>query len=81
MQVRINLFARFKDLAGADRITVDLPDPATVHDLRQTLMRTYPSSASLLERSAVAVDNEFAEDGVAIRVNAEIALLPPVSGG
>ncbi|MFL5242092.1 MAG: MoaD/ThiS family protein [Gemmataceae bacterium] len=81
MLIQVNLFARFKDLAGADQITVDLPNNATVRDLRQTLKRIYPSSAGLLERSAVAVDNEFTEDRTAILANAEVALLPPVSGG
>jgi molybdopterin converting factor small subunit len=35
----------------------------------------------LLSRSAVAVNEEFADDAVAIPAGAEVALLPPVSGG
>jgi len=37
--------------------------------------------AGLLERCAVAVDNEFADDALTLPLQAEIALLPPVSGG
>jgi len=35
----------------------------------------------LLERSALAVDGEFAERDQLLSANTEIALLPPVSGG
>jgi molybdopterin converting factor small subunit len=37
--------------------------------------------SSLLARSAVAVNNEFAEEEERLPRDAEIALLPPVSGG
>jgi molybdopterin converting factor small subunit len=35
----------------------------------------------LLTRSALAVNQEFAEDAAAIAPGTEVALLPPVSGG
>jgi molybdopterin converting factor small subunit len=35
----------------------------------------------LLQRSALAVDAEFAGDALVLPAGAEIALLPPVSGG
>ncbi len=77
----VRLFARARDLAGTDAVTLDLPAGATVRDLRQQLAQRYPKLAGLLERSAVAVDNEFADDQLTVPVSAEIALLPPVSGG
>ena len=75
------LFARANDLIGADRIEVALPEPATVGELRRYLMERYPSFAGLLEKSAFAVNDEFADDATRIPVGAEVALLPPVSGG
>jgi molybdopterin converting factor subunit 1 len=81
MKVCVQLFARAKDLAGADTVELDLPDDATVGDLRRHLASAYPSLAGLLERSALAVANEFAEDTLTLPLRAEIALLPPVSGG
>jgi molybdopterin converting factor subunit 1 len=81
MQVRVTLFARFKELACADHVYVDLPDPATVGDLRQQLCEIYPSASGLLQRSAIAVDHDFARDNVLLSSQMEIALLPPVSGG
>jgi molybdopterin converting factor subunit 1 len=81
MTIRVRLFARARDLAGIDVVTVDLPAGATVADLRARLGATYPALSPLLPRSAVAVNEEFAEDSVAIPPGAEVALLPPVSGG
>jgi molybdopterin converting factor subunit 1 len=81
MNLRVRLFARARDLAGADAITVDVPEGATVGDLRRQLATRYPALESLLDRSALAVDDEFAGDEQTLSRPAEIALLPPVSGG
>jgi molybdopterin converting factor subunit 1 len=81
MLVSVRLFARARDLAGADAVRVELPDGATVADLRRRLAADYPALAGLLERSALAVDNDFADDSHVLPTNAEVALLPPVSGG
>jgi molybdopterin converting factor subunit 1 len=79
--VTVHLFARAKDLVGADRITVDVPDGATVADLRRRLATRYPALGGLLERSALAVNDEFADEAMTLPPRAEVALLPPVSGG
>ena len=81
MIVHVRLFARARDMAGADSVAVELPDGATVADLRRRLAADHPALAGLLERSALAVENELAEDSLPLPANAEIALLPPVSGG
>jgi molybdopterin synthase catalytic subunit/molybdopterin synthase sulfur carrier subunit len=79
--IHVRLFARARDLAGSDRAEVELPEGATAADLRRALADRYPALAGLLERSALAVDDEFAEDSLAVTPGAEVALLPPVSGG
>ncbi len=81
MVVRIKLFARARDLAGAAELAVELPAGATVAELRRALAREHPSLAGLLARSAVAVADDFAADTMVIPADAEVALLPPVSGG
>jgi molybdopterin converting factor subunit 1 len=81
MKVHVRLFARAKDLAGAEVVMLDLPDGACVGDLRRRLAAEYPALAILLERSAVAVENEFAGDDQILTGRGEVALLPPVSGG
>jgi len=81
MDIRVRLFARARDIAGSDSVTLHLSAGATVGDLRKQLGRERPALAGLLERSAVAVNDEFADDSLTVPVGAEVALLPPVSGG
>ena len=81
MMLRVRLFARARDLAATDTISVELPAGATVADLRRRLGCECPALVPLLARSAVAVNEEFAGDDQAIGPGAEVALLPPVSGG
>jgi molybdopterin converting factor subunit 1 len=81
MMLRVRLFARARDLAHADVINLDLPPGATVADLREHLAARWPALAPLLARSAFALDNEFARDDARLHEHAEVALVPPVSGG
>jgi molybdopterin converting factor subunit 1 len=81
MKFRIQLFARARDLVGAPSVTLELPEEATVGQLRRRLAEDQPILTTLLERSVLAVDNEFAEENTILPTGAEIALLPPVSGG
>lgn len=79
--MNVLFFARARDLAGLDRLAVELPAGATVAELRRHLAGRFPRLAGLLQRCAVAVDGEFADDATPIPSSAEVALLPPVSGG
>jgi molybdopterin converting factor subunit 1 len=79
--MNVLLFARARDLIGADRVEVEMPEPATVGELRRILVRQFPNLAGLIEKSAFAINDEFAADEAPIPAVAEIALLPPVSGG
>jgi molybdopterin converting factor small subunit len=81
MKVEVRLFARARDLAGAERVSLELTASATVADLRQALGGAYPALAPLLGRSAIGQNQEFAQDADAVIEGAELALLPPVSGG
>jgi len=81
MRFTVHLFARARDLVAKDKVIVELPPGATVADLRQRLSEDYPALKSLLETSALAINNEFADDSLSVSPGTEIALLPPVSGG
>ena len=81
MMLRVHFFARARDLAGAEALTVELADGATVADLRRKLAKVCPALAGLLSRCALAVDKEFAEDALLLTRAGEVAVLPPVSGG
>lgn len=77
----VYLFAAARDIAGADRVELTLPANATVAELRVGLNASIPALASLLARSAIAVNCDIADDSRAIAPGDEIAVIPPVSGG
>jgi molybdopterin converting factor small subunit len=81
MNIRVRLFARARDLAGRDMLHLELMPGATIGDARHRLAAACPELATILPRCALAVNDEFADDAVRIATNAEIACLPPVSGG
>jgi molybdopterin converting factor subunit 1 len=81
MILRVRLFARARDLGGADTLSVEVPAGATVADLRRGIAVVAPALAALVTRCAVAVNSDFADDSRTLGETDEVALLPPVSGG
>lgn len=81
MTLTVHLFARARELAGSAAAAVPLPPVATVGDLRRELATRFPALAGLLERSAVAVNHDFAEYSHRLTAADEVAVIPPVSGG
>lgn len=81
MLTRIRLFAIARERAGAAEVSVDLAEGATVAALRARLAEQLPALRPLLPNVMVAVDAEYAADDLVIPRGAEIALIPPVSGG
>jgi len=81
MMLTVQLFARARDLAGADALAVVLPTGATVGELRTAISQICPALRDLLPRCAIAVDEDFAGDDRSLFMNAEVAVIPPVSGG
>jgi molybdopterin synthase catalytic subunit len=80
MRIRLLAFASAADALGPES-WLELPAAATVADLKVRLAGEHPAFAALWPRLAVAVDGELAGDGTPLRDGAEVALLPPVSGG
>jgi molybdopterin converting factor small subunit len=81
MRLRILAFASASDALGAAESVFELAPGSSVDDLKRALLARYPALAALLPRLAVAVDGEIAGGGRELSDGAEVALLPPVSGG
>ncbi len=81
MKVNVQLFARARDLAGLESCAVELPAGASVGRLRLELVRVFPKLADFLPRCALAVGDEYAGDETVLSESADVAVLPPVSGG
>ena len=81
MTITVRLFARVREVAGAQQLKLVLPLGATVADLRTALVDCIPALGPLLEVSAVAVNHDFAEADRVLVESDEVAIIPPVSGG
>jgi len=79
--VTVVFFARARDLAGVERMPIDITAATTVADLRRQLVEKLPALRQLLARCALAVNAEYADDADHVPAEAEVAVLPPVSGG
>ncbi len=81
MKVTVKLFAAARELAGQEELAVALPAGATIGELRRQLSEVCPPLAPLLPHAMFAVDAEYVSDAAPVPENAEIACIPPVSGG
>ncbi len=80
MALQVLYFAGARDAAGTARETL-AGVPASVGALRRALESAHPPLARILPRCRIAVDQEFAGDDAPLRDGAEVAIVPPVSGG
>jgi sulfur-carrier protein len=81
VKVNVKLFARAKDLAGAESVRLDLADSANVADVRRVLAERVPALSGIAPKLLVAIGNEYATDSAVICPGSEVACFPPVSGG
>ncbi|MGE3821450.1 MAG: MoaD/ThiS family protein [Isosphaeraceae bacterium] len=81
MDVKVRLFALARQKAGRSEVSVVLPEPATVRDLRAALAETFPELAPMVQSVLIAVAAEYADDDQPITPGSELAVIPPVSGG
>lgn len=79
--VTVRLFAGFRRAAGVDSFTLELPAGAAVADALVAVRAGRFPGLPARETFAVAVDQVYADDTVALHHGAELALVPPVSGG
>ena len=81
MKIDVLFFAQARDRAGRARTALELPEGRRVADALAMLVREHPELEALSPHLAVAVDRRLADPDTPLAAGAEIALLPPVSGG
>jgi molybdopterin converting factor subunit 1 len=79
--VNVRLFAGLHDLVGKRDLVLELPDGATIGDLRDHLGEEYPIVQAFLPTLVCAVDEEYVPSEHVLRSGDNVALIPPVSGG
>lgn len=81
MQLSVRLFARARDLAGSDSVTVELPDDSSIADLKSALESQHESLAPIVPHLLVALGTDYADESTKLTSDANISCFPPVSGG
>jgi len=81
MIVTVLFFAQARERAGRPSAALELPEGSRVADARAAIARAHPALEPLWPHLALAVNGVLARDDARVEPGAEIALLPPVSGG
>ena len=81
MKIKVLLFARLRDLAGVESVELEVAPGSTVGQLWHQLQTSHPSLATFSPPPLAAVNQEYAGPETSLFPAAEVAFLPPVSGG
>jgi molybdopterin converting factor small subunit len=81
IQITLKLLGHLKEKAGVKELTFDLPDGATVGDLKAQLIERYPQLRPQLNKVVTSVNRVILLDAEALPDQAEVIILPPVGGG
>ena len=79
MEVKVRLFAMYREAAGSGALSWQIDEGTSVADLWRELQDAYPTLPQV--PPAAAVNTEFAKLDATLSAGDEIAFLPPVSGG
>ncbi len=81
MRVTVRLFARLKELAGTDTMTVEVEEPATVAMVWLAAAAIAPALNPFERALSCAVNATFSRMSHQVSEGDDVAFLPPVSGG
>jgi len=79
--IRVKLFAVARQLAATSEIELECPAAATVADVRAALIARVPELETMAPHFKFAIDAAYAAEEDVIPNGAEVACIPPVSGG
>lgn len=81
MKLPVRLYARARDLAGADTVQIELEEGATIAMLRSALMEQYPQLQPVGSSLLFAVGTDYAAETHSLNAESQVTCFPPVSGG
>lgn len=81
MNINVLFFATIRSLIGVKELELEVPEGATVSELKSILGRRYPEADQALQTMLTAVNREFSDDQTELTDGAEVAFFPHVSGG
>ncbi|HEX5068986.1 MAG TPA: MoaD/ThiS family protein [Vicinamibacterales bacterium] len=81
MRVRVQLFARLRELAGRSDVECEVGDGSTIADVWREVAGRHPGLAPYEASVSCARNEDFARMSAPVADGDAIAFLPPVSGG
>ena len=81
MRVRVVYLGMLKEYSGKSTETFELNAGSRVSHLWSMVVEKYPKFGNFKSSIAVAINQEYATQDMELTEGAEVALLPPVSGG
>ena len=81
MHIQVKLFALLRETAGADTVTLELPESANAGQALQALSQSHPALRPYLENVRLALNMDFVDADAGLDDGDELHLIPPVSGG
>lgn len=81
MRITVECYGASQRWCGAELISLDLAEAATVQDALRHLGERYPELAARRATVAVAIGEEIVPAARVLLEGERIALIPPVSGG
>ena len=80
MKIQILFFGISADFAGTNNMEFSGENIGTLKDLKIVLKNKFPSLKNLHD-FAIAINENYADDGDSIKQGDVVAIIPPVSGG
>ena len=81
VRIRVRLFARQRELAGAREVALEFTTGATIEDAWSALVARVPAIASGRPFVRFAKNGEYADADTPLADGDEVACIPPISGG
>ena len=78
--MKVKAFGIAKEILGNSSINIEPDTVLSVGQLKDYLFENYPEMVKL-KTMAIAVNQSYASDEMLITEDAEIVIIPPVSGG
>jgi len=81
MQVSVQFYSYFKDLAGCPQANETLPEGCTLGTLHEQLMTKFPKLEAMKKSTLIAVGVDYQTRDYILKDRDEVSLFPPVQGG
>lgn len=81
MNIRVNFFSYFKELAGTDSTIEEMADGSRLEQLHQRLLGRFPKLEPMRKSTLIAVGVEYQGRDYVLKDGDEVSLFPPVQGG